>query len=120
MPGSGILMTPKAGQASIPVYGRAYPEQSAYPKDVTPQAITPIYDMPAGQIYVATDLVGGDYYWAPTYVPTLAGADRTVVKGQTMYYRIYFNHRFGFVQASDVDVLSTPESPLRRSPHSAQ
>jgi hypothetical protein len=119
MPGSGILVTPKAGQPSIPVYGRAYPEERAYPKGVTPQSITPIYDMPAGQIYVATDIVRSDYYWAPTFVPTLDGADRMVVTGQTMYYRIYFNHRFGFVKTGDVDTLSTPESPQRRNPHSA-
>jgi len=119
MPGSGILVTPKAGQASIPVYGRAYPEEAAYPQAVTPQSITPIYEMPAGQIYVATDLVDGDYYWAPTFAPTLDQAERVVVKGQTTYYRIYFNHRFGFVKASDVDVISVPASPMRRSPHSA-
>ncbi len=53
--GSGILVTPKAGQESIPVYGRAYPEETAYPEGIEPQNITPIYDMPAGQIYVATE-----------------------------------------------------------------
>ncbi len=101
------------------MYGRAYPEEAAYPQAVTPQSITPIYEMPAGQIYVATDLVDGDYYWAPTFAPTLDQAERVVVKGQTTYYRIYFNHRFGFVKASDVDVISVPASPMRRSPHSA-
>ncbi len=119
MPGSGILVTPKAGQASIPVYGRAYPEENAYPPGTTPQSITPIYDMPAGQIYVATDLVNSDYYWAPTFAPALDTAERVVVKGRTTYYRIYFNHRFGFVKASDVDIISVPEGPARRSPHSA-
>jgi hypothetical protein len=34
-----------------------------------------------------------------------------------MYYRIYFNHRFGFVKASDVDVLSVPASPARQRSH---
>jgi hypothetical protein len=115
--GSGILVTPKAGQESIPVYGRAYPEETAYPEGIEPQSITPIYDMPAGQIYVATDLIHGDYFWAPVYAPTLAQAQRATVKGQTMYYRIYFNHRFGFVKASDVDVLSVPASPARQRSH---
>jgi hypothetical protein len=118
-PGSGILVTPKTGQISIPVYGRAYPEETTYPQGVPPQSIASIYEMPAGQIYVATDLVNGDYYWAPTFAPTLDQAERVVVKGQTMYYRIYFNHRFGFVKASDVDVIAVPESPVRRGPHSA-
>ena len=75
--------------------------------------------VPAGQIYVATDLVNGDYYWAPTFAPTLDQAERAVVKGQIAYYRIYFNHRFGFVKASDVAVISVPQEPVRRSPHSA-
>ena len=119
MPGSGILVTPKAGQESIPVYGRAYPEETAYPQGVPPQSITPIYDIPAGQIYVATDLVNGAYYWAPTFAPTLDRAERAVVKGESAYYRIYFNHRFGFVKASDVDVISVSQGPVRRSPHSA-
>ncbi len=119
MPGSGVLVSPRPGQESIPVYGRAYPEETAYPQGVSPQSITPIYDMPAGQIYVATDLVNGDYYWAPTFAPTLDQAERAVVKGQIAYYRIYFNHRFGFVKASDVDVISVPQGPVHRSPHSA-
>jgi hypothetical protein len=119
MPGSGVLVTPTAGQKSIPVYGRAYPEETAYPQGVPPQSITPIYDLPAGQIYVATDLVNGDYYWAPTFAPALDQAERAVVKGQIAYYRISFNHRFGFVKASDVDVISVPQGPVRRSPHSA-
>lgn len=105
MSGGGTLITPKSGRASIPVYGRAYPEQASYPASVTAQSITPIYEMPAGQIYVATDWMSGDYYWAPTFVPALEGADRAVVKGQSGYFQIYFNHRFGFVSAADVDVV---------------
>ena len=27
------------------------------------------------------------------------------IQGQTQYYQIFFNHRFVFVMASDVDVL---------------
>jgi hypothetical protein len=46
-----------------------------------------------------------DYYWAPTYAPTLEESDHVVVEGQTEYYQIFFNHRFVFVMASDVDVL---------------
>jgi hypothetical protein len=29
-----------------------------------------------------------------------------VIKGQTEYYQIFFNHRFAFVNASDVSVVS--------------
>lgn len=107
VPGSGTLVTPKAGRTSIPVYGRAYPEASAYPKGIPVQSIIPIqYNIPAGQIYVAKDLVKADYYYAPTY--TLNASDHTVVEGQTEYYVIFFNHRIAFLKASDVDVVSTP------------
>jgi hypothetical protein len=64
--------------------------------------------MPAGQRYVATGPVEGDYYWAPTFAPTLEEAEHTVIKGKTMYYQIFFNHRLGYVEASDVDVADAP------------
>jgi hypothetical protein len=108
VPGSGTLVTPKAGLSSIPVYGRAYPEAAAYPAGKTPQSVTPIYTMPAGQIYVASGKFKSDYYYAPTYAPVLAGSDHVVIKGQTEYYQIFFNHRFAFVKASDVDVVAAP------------
>jgi N-acetyl-anhydromuramyl-L-alanine amidase AmpD len=108
VPGSGRLITPKAGRASVPVYGRAYPEEAAYPPGITPQAITSIYDLPAGQIYVAADRVRSAYYSAPTYAPTLEESDHVVVRGRTRYYQIFFNHRFGFVKAEDVDIIRAP------------
>jgi N-acetyl-anhydromuramyl-L-alanine amidase AmpD len=105
-PGSGTLITPKAGLASIPVYGRAYPEASAYPQGISPQPLEKIYDIPAGQIYVAKDKFKADYYAAPVY--RLSPAQHKVVEGQTEYYLIFFNHRLGYVKASDVNVVSTP------------
>ncbi len=52
----GAVITPKQGLASIPVYGRAYPEASAYPAGVPVQSLSPMpYTVPAGQRYV----VGG-------------------------------------------------------------
>jgi N-acetyl-anhydromuramyl-L-alanine amidase AmpD len=108
-PGGGLLLTPRPGVASIPVYGRAYPEETAYPPDVPPQALTPIYEMPAGQIYVATDLVPSDYYWVPAYAPTRDAATHLVVRGQTLYFRIFFNHRFAYVKSNDVVIA--PAAP---------
>ena len=87
-------------------YGRAYPEDTAYPAGTTPQPIVPIYEMPAGQIYVAAQRIKGDYYWVPTYAPTLGGSDHVVVGGETKYYQISFNHRFACVMACDVMVVS--------------
>jgi N-acetyl-anhydromuramyl-L-alanine amidase AmpD len=108
VPGSGKLVTPKLGLASIPVYGRAYPEEAAYPPGTSYQAVVPIglYSFPAGQAYVAFGPFKSDYYWAPTYAPTLEGSDHVVVEGQTEYYQIFYNHRFAFVKASDVEVLA--------------
>ncbi|WP_110516470.1 COG1470 family protein [Herpetosiphon llansteffanensis] len=105
--GQGLKVRPKVGQASIPVYGRAYPEAAAYPQGITPQAITPIYTLPADNVVVATKLYTSTYYSSPVYTPTLDPRSHVVVSGQTKYYQINFNHRFGFVKASDVEVQSS-------------
>lgn len=106
VPGDGILITPKEGLDSIPVYGAAYPEQSAY--DGTGIASSargvaePLYQMPKGQTYVATGPIQSDYYHAKIFNDP---STNQVVKGQDEYYQIYFNHRLGFVKKSDVDVV---------------
>jgi len=109
-PGGGLLIAPRAGVASIPVYGRAYPEESAYPPDIPPQPLVPIYEMPAGQIYVAIELVPSDYNWAPSYTPTADDAGHMVVRGQTLYFRIFFNHRFAYVKSNDVVIAPVGET----------
>lgn len=104
VPGSGTLVTPKAGLQSITVYGRAYPEAGAYSGTGVPvQSISPLqYSIPAGQVYVAQAKVRGDYYRAVTYnTPN----DYRVVEGTMEYYPISFNHRLAFVKASDVVVV---------------
>ena len=99
-PGSGTLLTPRDGLERIPVYGRAYPEAAAYAADMTPEPIVPLdYTIPAGQIYVGTELVTADYYWSPTQT------QRRVVEGQAAYYVIFFNHRLAFLDARDVRVV---------------
>ena len=95
IPGAGTLVTPKAGSAPIAVYGRAYPE--------TVSTETLPYTIPAGQVYVAKDLVQADYYDAPTFTTNVS--DHHVVKGTSQFYVISFNHRLAFVKASDVDVV---------------
>jgi hypothetical protein len=93
-PGSGTLVTPRAGLASIPVYGRAYPESVS--------TATLGYTIPAGQVYVADELVGADYYSASTFN---APQTYSVIRGDTRFYKISFNHRAAFVRESDVDVV---------------
>jgi hypothetical protein len=95
IPGAGTLVTPKAGLSSIPVYGRAYPSSVS---------TTPLgYTIPAGQDYVAKDLVTADYYSASTFN---APSTYSVVSSPEQFYEIFFNHRLAYVRADDVDVVN--------------
>jgi N-acetyl-anhydromuramyl-L-alanine amidase AmpD len=105
--GHGMLVTPKVGKTSIPLYGRAYPEAAAYPTGINPQSIIPLtpYSIPAGQRYVAVGPLAGDYYYSPTYTPQFEGSNKRDVTGQLLYYQVNYNHRIAYVMASDVDVV---------------
>jgi N-acetyl-anhydromuramyl-L-alanine amidase AmpD len=99
---AGLVVTPKAGLDSVPVYGRAYPEASAYPAGVPAQAVSPLpYTLPKGQRYVIGDRVPGEYYYAVTFTTD----SHRVVVGEDLYYEIQFGHRVAFVRAADVRVL---------------
>ena len=91
---SATVVTPKAGQSAINVYGRAYPES------ISTRRLTQ-YSIPAGQRYVAYQKVTGDYYEATTYD---ALSTYVLHRTTTEFYLIRFNHRLAFVRASDVDV----------------
>jgi N-acetyl-anhydromuramyl-L-alanine amidase AmpD len=98
---AGLVVTPKAGLDSVPVYGRAYPEASAYPAGVPAQAVSPLpYKVLKGQTYVIGDKVPGEYYYAVTFTTD----SHKVVVGQDLYYEIQYGHRVAFVRAADVDV----------------
>lgn len=108
VPGQGMLITPKKGETAIPVYGVAWPEQSAYTGTGIPQwargQLEPLqYSIPAGQMYVATGPFQSDYYYAKLYNQPLTNQ---VVKGNTEFYQISFNHRIAFVKKSDVNVVA--------------
>ncbi|MFJ2959872.1 N-acetylmuramoyl-L-alanine amidase [Streptomyces sp. NPDC087270] len=110
------VVTP-AGSSAVPVYGRAYPEASAYPSVIAgvasedTQIVAPLgYTIPAGQSYVADDPVNADYYYAKN-IDQSAPGDQTRVVGTTVYYPIRFNHRLGFVKASDVTAGSAVVPP---------
>ncbi|MFI9723066.1 N-acetylmuramoyl-L-alanine amidase [Streptomyces sp. NPDC052396] len=97
----GSLVTPRAGLAEIPVYGRAYPERAAYPDGVPVQAVTPLpYKLSAGQSYVLGQRLPGEFLWASGFDP----AGHRVVRGRDDYYEIQFGHRVAFVRAADVTV----------------
>ncbi|NUO42872.1 MAG: N-acetylmuramoyl-L-alanine amidase [Streptomyces sp.] len=98
---SGLVVTPKAGRTSVPVYGRAYPEASAYPAGVPAQAVSPLpYTLLEKQKYVVGDKVPGEYYYAVTFTTD----SHKVVVGKDLYYEIQYGHRVAFVRAADVDV----------------
>ncbi|MBO8190973.1 N-acetylmuramoyl-L-alanine amidase [Streptomyces oryzae] len=104
VPGKGTVITPRSGRDEIPVYGRAYPEESAYPKDVPVQSLSPLpYKVTAGQRYVAGLQTPGEYLYAVTYDPDAEKFQ--VVRGKERYYQIQLGHRVAFVKAEDVRVL---------------
>jgi hypothetical protein len=98
---AGLVATPKEGKASIPVYGRAYPEAAAYPSTIPVQDVVPLqYSLLAGQRYSVGGATGSEYYWATTF----DSSNHTVVRGKTKYVEIQFGHRVMYVNAADVDI----------------
>jgi hypothetical protein len=95
IPGSGTLITPKAGLSSISVYGAAYPSSHS-------TATLDRYSIPAGQAYVAKDLVTADYYSASTFNDP---SSYSVQTSPEQFYEIFFNHRIAYVRKDDVDVV---------------
>ncbi|MFG2039686.1 N-acetylmuramoyl-L-alanine amidase [Dactylosporangium sp. NPDC048998] len=108
---TGLVAVPRPGRDTIPVYGRAYPEQAAYSPGVPYQPITPLqYTFAAGQRYAVTNVVQGEYYRAVTFDGSSPG-DWTVIRGATWYAQIQFGHRVMYVNLDDVQILpSLPEA----------
>ncbi|ASN23371.1 N-acetylmuramoyl-L-alanine amidase [Streptomyces pluripotens] len=102
---SGRMVRPKKGLDEIPVFGRALPEEDAYPESIPEKPESPLpYRLLAGQRYVTQASLDGSYVVRSSFSDT---AD-PVVKGQERYYEIQFGHRLAYVRASDVDVVSAP------------
>ncbi|MGW8766694.1 N-acetylmuramoyl-L-alanine amidase [Streptomyces sp. NPDC055815] len=106
--GVKTAITAKDGATSIPVYGRAYPEDAAYtgtgvPVQGSNSASLTKYSLPAGQAYVkAGEAVAGDYYYSAY------NTDGTRVVGTTnIFIPIRYNHRMAWVKASDVKEVAT-------------
>ncbi|HEX6686788.1 MAG TPA: peptidoglycan recognition family protein [Candidatus Limnocylindrales bacterium] len=101
----GFVAKPKAGKATIPVYGRAYPESSAYPAGVPDQGIAVLpYTFAAGQRYVVGNILPAEYYRAVTFDGSSPG-DWTVIRGETTYVQVQFGHRIHYVNLADVDIV---------------
>jgi len=98
----------KASRTSIPVYGGAYPEASAYPATIPPRALDALYQIPSGQSYATTaERLPTDYFYDAT-VNYSKPDDHMIVHGKQKYYQISFNHRIGYVKADDVDIRWQP------------
>jgi N-acetylmuramoyl-L-alanine amidase len=95
IPGRGTLITPKSGLASIDVYGRACPSNIS-------TATLDKYSIPAGQTYVAKDLVTADYYSASAYNDP---SSYHLYTSSEQFYEIFFNHRIAYARADDVGVV---------------
>jgi hypothetical protein len=101
VPSRTLIATPRPGLASVPVYGRAYPEPEAYPPDVPVQPLTPLqYTFPAGQSYTVDLTTTGEFYSATTFDTT----QHRVIRGTQEYHQIQFGHRVMFVKGEDVVV----------------
>ncbi len=105
LPSQGRVVV-AAGDAPVPVYGRALPEAAAYPAEIPFQAWTPLpYTLKPGQAYVvADDDIQTDYYYARSYDCAHLALDCTQVVGEATYYLIWFGHRLAYVNAADVEV----------------
>jgi hypothetical protein len=104
-----------AGDAPVTVFQRAYPEEAAYagtqvpyqgqPTLLAPDNSTTVTLQP-GQRYVLADKkVPTDYYYAKSFDNSIPD-DKTVITGKQKYYQVWVGHRFGYVKAEDVRVLS--------------
>ena len=106
----GFVVTPKAGRSGVPIYGRAYPEATAYPAGVPYQTISAYaqYQLLAGQRYTVGGVVNGEYYRAVTFDGSSPG-DWTVIRGENRYVQIQFGHRIMFVNYDDVDIVPSQQ-----------
>ena len=104
VPSTGQTVT-VSGDAAASVYGRAYPEPAAYAPypGIPVQAVTPIeYTIPTDQTYVVSDdTVVTDYYRATTFDGS-APDDRTDVRGQDVYYQLWYAHKQVFARAAEL------------------
>lgn len=102
---SGRMVMPREGLSEIPVYGRALPEEDAYPEGMEEPDESPLpYELQAGQRYVTQSRLDGSYVDRSYFVES----PNPVVKGHEEYFEIQFGHRLAYVRASDVDVVDAP------------
>ncbi|MEV4507123.1 N-acetylmuramoyl-L-alanine amidase [Streptomyces klenkii] len=97
------LLRPRAGPASIPVYGTAFPMPSAYPQGWAPSTQLPleVYGVYPGQAVVATEPAVADDFSATR----TSGA---LVTGTERYAAVQLNHRLALLNSADTDAVGGP------------
>jgi N-acetyl-anhydromuramyl-L-alanine amidase AmpD len=104
--GRSAYVTPKPGLASIPVYGRAYPDAQTYPSGFSgPAVVTLPYSIAAGQKYtVAQTDVPTQWYNNNTfdYSQPYDHVVFTSTASNDQYVVIQFNGRMAYFKLSDV------------------
>ncbi|MEO3869954.1 N-acetylmuramoyl-L-alanine amidase [Nonomuraea sp. B12E4] len=99
IPARGPVVTPLTSK--VRVYGRAYPERSAY-RLASYQALTPLrYRIAPGQEYTVGDTITGSYYSAHAPDPSR----HVTTTGALRYHQIQLGHRVMFVMAKDVRLI---------------
>ncbi|MDP4508353.1 N-acetylmuramoyl-L-alanine amidase [Nonomuraea turcica] len=101
VPAKGQLVTPL--KPNTKVYGRAYPEKSAYTRDPSSyQPLTPLqYTISPGQTYAVGDTITGSYYATGAFHPS----KHVTTTGKTRYHQIQLGHRVMFVMTKDVRLI---------------
>ena len=97
---TGLVVTPKDGRDSVPVYGRAYPEAGGVPGGRAGPG-----DLPAAVHAARGSEVRGRRQGARASTTTPSpstGDSHQVVVGKDQYYEIQFGHRVEYVRAADV------------------
>ncbi|MFC5818787.1 N-acetylmuramoyl-L-alanine amidase [Nonomuraea harbinensis] len=96
----GPVVVPR--NPDVKVYGRAYPEKSAYRGTgvaYQPHVALP-YRIGPGEAYTVGDTLTGSYH-AAGYKP----ASHVTVRGRQRYHQIQLGHRVAFVKAEDVRLV---------------
>lgn len=98
---TGELVMPK-GNKAVPVYGSACPDDGILRNNQVLKTLPkPLYQMQPGQKYVYGGTVASDYFNSHFG----SNSFQDVIHGTDQYYQIQFNHRIGFVKASDTNLI---------------
>lgn len=98
VPVRAATVTPR-GDRAVRVYGRAFPERSAYPPGVPVQRLVPLqYRLRPGQRYTVGLTVRSAYLRAASFDTSR----HVLVTGDLVYHQIQLGHRIAYVKADDV------------------